>query len=227
MGLWSTIATLGKRKVNEIDENIQDANAIPLMTQQIADAKKALQKTRDDNVDLLASYKMAAKELKDVQEEIAKYTGHVKKVIETQGRESELVPQILDKIRGLKEQEASKESLANTYKTNAEKVQRSIDAGQAKIQQLESTLKTLKAQVQANEARKAMSTSSAFDDSAMSDAMASADRLKQRLAKDDARFEAEAEMEGTKKGSLDSQLADLGIGGTSKNDDDLLKELGI
>ena len=226
MGLFSTLSTIFKGKVNETAEAIADENSITILTQHIREAKEELAKADRSLVSIIADRKLVDKKVGEIQASIEKYESHARSAM--QKGEQALALECAQKVSQLRTDLAAAEKNQAFYANSENKMRQSVQSSKDRVAQLESQVDIVKANESVQRAQAATLNSVQGGNSKVTTAVDSLARIQARQEKRQAEFEAASELasSGT-EADLDAKLAESGItGGNSSAEDELARILG-
>ena len=211
-------------KVNEAGEAAADAVLIPELEQRIRDAKTKKDEVRDSAAKMQANLKLSQDKAAKLAEKIEEEKEKTRALIQAQGQDHKLVPEMLSRIRSLQTELETTEQLKATQEKAASDLKAAYNKVESDIKAHEQRIVMLKSQQQVIEARKSTSSASSAFGSSLGSASESMERLEKKQAEDLAILEARESMSDSSQ-DLDAELAAMGIGSDAKSNDDLLAEL--
>jgi phage shock protein A len=223
MGLFSTLGTIFKGKVNETADAIADENSITILTQHIREAKDELTTADRSLVSIIADRKLIDKKVAEIEASIAKYEGYARAALEK--GDQPLALECAQKVASLRNDlESSKKNQA-FYQGSENKMRQSVQTSKDRIAQLESQVDIIKANESVQRAQAATLSSVQGGNSKVTTAVDSLARIQAKQEKRQAEFEAAAELaSSTTESNLESKLAEAGIaGGNSSAEDELAR----
>lgn len=221
MSILRKLFSLGKGAVTEAGQAIVDSQALRILDQEIRDAETALDKARDELAKLMARRALGEKKVEDLAAKAADYES--KGVQALKKGDEALARDVAELIGKLEAEKAAEDKLIAEYRAAETRLRATVSQTETRIQTLKREVDNVRATEAVQTAQAAVAAKHAGVNTALGDAAASLERLKQKQAERDARFKAAEELDAATAGSdLDSRLSKLGIGENSASTEDIL-----
>lgn len=211
-------------KAHEQGEAFIDKNAIPIMEQELRDAQKHLDNANTELTGIMARESLAKKEVDQIQDKIQGYERSATAALD-KGNEP-LALECAEEIARLQDELAAAESNHAQYSQTASTLKASINKWQRSIKQIDQQKSQVKATAAAQKAQAAVAAKHSGQNSAMSSAMASLERIKERQALASEQMNAAESLEQERSGAgLEERLKAAGIGSEANSANDVLARL--
>ena len=216
MSIWAKVATAVRGGVSEAGEAIVDNQALRILDQEIRDADKELDKSKEALTGIIAKRKLADKKVNSLKSSLSEYEGYAMQALD-KGDEG-LATEIAEKIAGLETELLGESGSANAFSESEKQLRKIVSQTEANLKRLKQQVDTVKATEAVQRSQAAVAARHSGAGSSMGSALDSMERLKSRQAERAAKFEAASELaESTEEVSLDAKLKAAGItdGGAS------------
>lgn len=210
MGLFNTIATIFKAKVNNADEAIQDENAVDILTQHIREAKDEMRTADINLVKIIADRKLADEKVTEIQSAITKYEKNA--IAANDKGETALALDCATKVKQLRDDLVGAIERQSFYKNAETKMRHNVQESKDRLAHLESQVDIVKANESVQRAQTATLNSVQGGNSKVSTAMDSLARIQAKQKTRQAQMEAASEL-ASAPSSLDERLSEAGVTG--------------
>ena len=188
MSVWGKLFTAVKGHANQAAENIQDANLMAILDQEMREAKSAIATAKDEKARMSANRRLKERSISELMTEIERRTGAAR-AAKNAGDEA-LAVEIIESILKLRDKVEADQQLFDQYQETEQRMDASIRQSENKIETLQRKIESAKANEALIAAQKAASTNSVSSNSRLASAVDSLDRLEQRQAHQQALLEA-------------------------------------
>ncbi|KZN37948.1 hypothetical protein N480_14485 [Pseudoalteromonas luteoviolacea S2607] len=178
MSILKKLFTAVKGGVNEVGENIVDANAILIFEQEIRDAQEALSVAKRSLTEVMAKEMQTTRAIKTLDSEIEKHEGYAGQALE-KGEES-LALEIAGKIAEFEQQKSEQQAVLATFTSGVTKLKQQVKRAEKTIVENQRQLSMVKTTESVQKATMAVNDNMTSGDSAMASAKQSLERIKQR-----------------------------------------------
>ncbi len=216
MGLLKKLITAVRGGAREVGEAVVDMNAIRIYEQEIADAKKNLARAKQDLTGVMAKEIQAGREIERLDGELARYETLALDAL-GKGRE-DLAAEIAAKIAEIETEKAVQVEAREQFRAHIERLKGLMKQTEATIRQHERELAMVRTTESVQKATRSITDNYGAGTTRLLDAKASLERIKKRQQTFNDRLVAAERLEAeTGSASLESRLAEAGIG-DAKND---------
>lgn len=224
MGIFNKILTAFRGGVNEAGQAIVDANSTRIFEQEIRDAEAHIQKAKRELTDVMAKEMQGKREIQRLQTSISEHEGYATQAL-SQGKE-DLALEVAEKIAQLEQELAEVQASNATFTSNAERLKNLVKQSERQLADYRRQLSMVKTTESVQKATSAITDSFSNSNAKLSSAKESLERIKQRQQNFDDRLKAsEALAEESSDKSLQSKLAEAGIGSTNNSANSVLERL--
>lgn len=224
MNIWAKMMTALRGGVNEAGEAVIDGQALRILDQEVREASRALQDSKNSLAEIMARQKVAEEKCNELSKQIKEHEGYAIKALE-KGNES-LAQDVAQKIADLENQTTQEQEAAEGFRASAEKIRTAIKQTERNLKRLKQQVDTVKATENVQRAQAAVAERHSGSHSKMRTAMDSLDRIKEKQALKSAQMAAASELaEETSDVSLQEKLEKAGITANGNSADDILQRL--
>lgn len=188
MSVWGKLFTAVKGHANQAAENIQDANVMAILDQEMREAKSAISTAKDEKARMSANRRVKERSISELMSEIERRTNAARTA--KNGGDEALAVEIIESILKLRDKVEADQKLFDQYQETEQRMDASIRQSENKIETLQRKIESAKANEALIAAQKAASTNSVASNSRLASAVDSLDRLEQRQAHQQAMLEA-------------------------------------
>lgn len=216
MNILKKLMTAIRGGAREIGESVIDSNAMRIYEQEIEDARDHLNAARESLTEVMAREMQSKRSVSALQEKVAEHEGYAREALQ-QDNEA-LALQVAEKIASF-EEELKQQQLSQTkYQAQVDKIKGQIRVAEKTIADHERELLMVKTTDSVQKATVTVSENIAANNSQLNSARESLDRIrrKQELLDDKLAAGEQVQAESGDQ-SLQSQLAEAGIGGGSSS----------
>ncbi|MCF2858339.1 PspA/IM30 family protein [Pseudoalteromonas sp. SMS1] len=224
MSIFKKLFTAVKGGVNEVGENIVDANAIRIFEQEIRDAQTALSDAKRSLTEVMAKEMQATRAIKSLDSEIEKHEVYAGQALE-KGEET-LALEIAGKIAEFEQKKSEQQQVLSTFTTHVTKLKQQIKLAEKTIVENQRQLSMVKTTESVQKATMAVNDNMLAGDSAMASAKQSLERIKQRqMDKQDQLDAAQQLADENADKSLHDKMRAAGIGDDAAKSADILARI--
>ena len=225
MGILSKIFTAIRGGAREVGETIVDANALRIFEQEIADAKNALNKAKGSLTEVMAKEMQTKRKITAVENNIAEHEGFAGEAL-NKGDEA-LALEIAEKIGEFEVELAEQQAILSTFVGSVKALKQQVKQAEKSIKENQRQLVMVKTTDSVQKATMAVNDNLVNNNSTMSSAKESLDRIKKRQQDRQDQMAASQELYDQDTGAvLKAKMADAGIGGSPKaKSDDILARI--
>jgi phage shock protein A len=216
MSILKSIFTAIRGGASEVGESIVDSQAMRILEQEIRDSKDGIAKAKQSLAKLKAREVGCSRQLKDLQDEEAEYTGKLKQCMAAD--KAELATACAEKIGELRGDIAEKQSQVDQLSGETSKLYKIIEQRQKNIEKNEGEVEKLQTVMELSKTRSAMASAMPTNDSSAKRVRTAMERVQKKAGQQEDGMAADQWMADMESGAdLDKQLAEAGIGSKSKN----------
>ncbi len=224
MSIMKKIFTAIKGGAREVGESIVDANGIRIFEQEIADAQNALEKAKKSLTEVMAKEMQTKRKISAIEDNIAEYEEYATQALE-KGNE-ELALEIAEKIAEFETEKAEQEQVLSTFTDSIKTLKQQVKDAEKSIKENQRQLSMVKTTDSVQKATMAVNTTLNTNNSSMTSAKASLERIKKRQQDRQDQMSAAKTLENETSGAdLKAKMADAGIGETKSKGSDVLARL--
>ncbi|MFD0916430.1 PspA/IM30 family protein [Pseudahrensia aquimaris] len=220
--MFKTVLTLFRGRSADAAEAFTDANALPLLRQQIRDAGAAVKKSRQAVAIAMAGQEQEVARHAKIKKQIADLETRAMAAIEA--NKAELAQEAAEAIAGLEDEKASSEKAQARFNAEISRLKKEIRTAQLKMRDLE---RGQRLAVATQHTQKLADESPLDTNSTLREAEETLARLEQRQQATDLTRKAEAELEtSTAPADVAERMAEAGLGAPLRSSaDDVLARL--
>ena len=224
MSILSKIFTAIKGGAREVGESIVDANGIRIFEQEIADAQNALTSAKKNLTEVMAKEMQTKRKVAALNDSISEHETFAGQALE-KGDEA-LAMEIAEKIAEFENDKSEQEEVLATYTASVAQLKNQVKEAEKTIKENQRQLSMVKTTESVQKATMAVNTTLASNDSSMSSAKASLERIKQRQADRADQLAAAKTLDNEENGGdLKAKMAAAGIGETKSSGSDILDRI--
>ncbi len=218
--MLKTMMTLFKGRTADAVEEFTDANALPILRQQIREAGLGVKASRQSVAIAMAGQEQEVSRYKRIKAQIADLESRALAALEV--GKNELAAEAADAIAGLENEKASSEKAQERYANEIGRLKSDIRAAQLKMRDLERGQRLATA---TSHTQKLAVDSPRSTTNSLSDAEETLRRLEKRQQTVDLTRKAEAELEqSTAPADISKRMAEQGLGKPLKSSADQVLE---
>jgi len=224
MNIWSKMITAIKGSLNETGEAMIDMQALRILDQEIREAAEELKSSKDSLVAIMAHQKVAEKKCVEWQTEIKKHEDYAISALDK--KNDDLALEIAEKIATFEHQLKNETDGMSNYKNSADQLRSAIKQAEQNIKRIKQQADMVRATESVQRAQAAVAERHNGSNTKLRTAMDSLQRIKEKQALKNAKFEAAGEVaNNADSGSLDDKLEKAGIKTNNQDATDILTRL--
>lgn len=224
MSILKKLFTAIKGGAREVGESIVDANGIRIFEQEIADAQNALEKAKKNLTEVMAKEMQTKRAIADLESSISEHEDYAAQALD-KGDEA-LALEVATKIADFEAQKAEQDEVLATFTNSVAQLKQQIKEAEKTIKENQRQLSMVKTTESVQQATMAVNTTLASNDSSMTSAKASLERIKQRQQDRQDQLSAAKSLESETNGDdLKAKLEAAGIGKGSTSGSDVLARI--
>lgn len=222
--IFGKLLTALRGGAREAGEAIMDANSTRIYAQEIEDAKNNLSQAKRELTNVMASQTKGTRDVKQLQDDIAKYEKAALAAVEK--NEEELALSCAEKVGELQSELTTQQQVLAQTAAQVNKLKALIKQSETTIREHERELKMVKTTESVQKATQSITNTQHAGANKLLNAKSSLDRIKERQQHTFDQMDAAEALENEMgSGSLDDKLAQAGIGGSSNSASDILAKL--
>nr|WP_290702342.1 PspA/IM30 family protein [Halomonas sp. UBA3074] len=222
--MLSKIMTALRGKANETGQTVVDSQALRILDQEIRDSEKHLSQSKTELTRLMGQRQLNSNKADTLESKIAELEKSAEAALD-KGEEA-LAVEVAERMVALQDDLEAERAIVSEYDASIEKLRGAIRGTDNQLRQLKQQVSVVKATESAQKAQSAVASRHSGQNSAMSSAMESLERIKERQQLNSAQMSAADEMAAEESGSsLEARLKAAGIGGQERKADDMLARL--
>ncbi|VEF24787.1 Phage shock protein A homolog [Shewanella baltica] len=216
MGILNKILTAFRGGATEVGQGIVDANSTRIFEQEIRDAEKHLTNAKRELTDVMAKEMQASREIDRLKRSIAEHEGYATQALD-KGNEA-LAIEIAEKIAELDQELSEQQSANDSSSAHAARLKDLVKKTERQLSDYQRQLSMVKTTESVQKATATITDSFASSNSKLLNAKDSLERIKARQQQFDDRLKAaETLADENSDKSLQSKLAEAGIGEQKSN----------
>ncbi|WP_199609274.1 PspA/IM30 family protein [Flocculibacter collagenilyticus] len=224
MSILKKLFTAVRGGAREVGESIVDANGIRIFEQEIADAQNALHKAKKSLTEVMAKEMQTKRKISAIDESIAEHETYAEQALE-KGNEP-LALEIAEKIGDFETEKAEHEQVLSGFTNHIEVLKQQVKEAEKSIKENQRQLTMVKTTESVQKATMAVNSTLHTNDSSMTNARQSLERIKQRQQDRQDQLGAAKQLEAATNGDdLKAKLADAGIGAQNQKSSDILARI--
>lgn len=224
MGILNKILTAFRGGATEVGQGIVDANSTRIFEQEIRDAEKHLTKAKRELTDVMAKEMQASREIDRLKRSIVEHEGYATQALEKENET--LALEVAEKIAMLDQELAEQQTANDSFSAHATRLKELVRKTERQLADYQRQLSMVKTTESVQKATATITDSFASSNSKLLNAKDSLERIKARQQQFDDRLKAsETLAEENSDKSLQSKLAEAGIGEQKSNANAVLERL--
>tara|TARA_R110000824_G_scaffold400686_1_gene608938 strand:+ start:115798 stop:116493 length:696 start_codon:yes stop_codon:yes gene_type:complete len=222
--MLSKIMTALRGKATETGQTVVDSQALRILDQEIRDSENHLSQSKTELTRLMGQRQLNNNKADTLESKIAELEKSAEAALD-KGEEA-LAVEVAERMVALQDDLEAERAIVSEYDASIEKLRGAIRGTDNQLRQLKQQVSVVKATESAQKAQSAVASRHSGQNSAMSSAMESLDRIKERQQLNSAQMQAADDMAAEESGSsLEARLKAAGIGGQERKADDVLARL--
>ncbi|WP_447044506.1 PspA/IM30 family protein [Vreelandella sp. H-I2] len=222
--MLSKIMTALRGKANETGQSVVDSQALRILDQEIRDSENHLSRSKTELTRLMGQRQLNSNKADTLESKIAELEKSAEAALDK--GEEQLAVEVAERMVALQDDLEAERAIVSEYDASIEKLRGAIRGTDNQLRQLKQQVSVVKATESAQKAQSAVAARHSGQNSAMSSAMESLERIKERQQLNSAQMSAADEMAAEESGSsLEARLKAAGIGGQERKAEDVLARL--
>lgn len=222
--MLSKIMTALRGKANETGQSVVDSQALRILDQEIRDSENHLSRSKTELTRLMGQRQLNSNKADTLESKIAELEKSAEAALDK--GEEQLAVEVAERMVALQDDLEAERAIVSEYDASIEKLRGAIRGTDNQLRQLKQQVSVVKATESAQKAQSAVAARHSGQDSAMSSAMESLERIKERQQLNSAQMQAADDMAAEESGSsLEARLKAAGVGGQERKADDVLARL--
>ncbi|MEH6641160.1 PspA/IM30 family protein [Vreelandella glaciei] len=222
--MLSKIMTALRGKATETGQTVVDSQALRILDQEIRDSENSLSQSKTELTRLMGQRQLNSNKADTLESKIAELEKSAEAALDK--GEEQLAVEVAERMVALQDDLEAERAIVSEYDASIEKLRGAIRGTDNQLRQLKQQVSVVKATESAQKAQSAVASRHSGQNSAMSSAMESLERIKERQQLNSAQMQAADEMAAEESGSsLEARLKAAGIGGQERKADDVLARL--
>ena len=222
--MLSKIMTALRGKATETGQTVVDSQALRILDQEIRDSENHLSQSKTELTRLMGQRQLNSNKADTLESKIAELEKSAEAALDK--GEEQLAVEVAERMVALQDDLEAERAIVSEYDASIEKLRGAIRGTDNQLRQLKQQVSVVKATESAQKAQSAVASRHSGQNSAMSSAMESLDRIKERQQLNSAQMQAADDMAAEESGSsLEARLKAAGIGGQERKADDVLARL--
>ncbi|KZZ11464.1 phage shock protein A [Oleibacter sp. HI0075] len=213
MSILKKIFTAVRGGAREVGEAIVDANAIRILEQEITDARNSLGKARENLTEVMAKEMQTKREISTLSQKITEHEDYASQAME-KGDEA-LAIEIAQKIVELEGEKSSKEAILDSFTQHIATLKSQINQAEGTIAENDRQLLMVKTTESVQKATMSVTDSMSSNNSSMSNARESLERIKKRQQERSDKAAASAVLQAEAGNDLAAKIKAAGLSGSS------------
>ncbi|MED5442340.1 MAG: PspA/IM30 family protein [Pseudomonadota bacterium] len=213
MSILKKIFTAVRGGAREVGEAIVDANAIRILEQEITDARNSLGKARENLTEVMAKEMQTKREISTLSQKITEHEDYASQAME-KGDEA-LAIEIAQKIVELEGEKSSKEAILDSFTQHITTLKAQINQAEGTIAENDRQLLMVKTTESVQKATMSVTDSMSSNNSSMSNARESLERIKKRQQERSDKAAASAVLQAEAGNDLAAKIKAAGLSGSS------------
>jgi phage shock protein A len=212
MSILKKIFTAVRGGAREVGEAIVDANAIRILEQEITDARNSLGKARENLTEVMAKEMQTKREISTLSQKITEHEDYASQAME-KGDEA-LAIEIAQKIVELEGEKSSKEAILDSFTQHIATLKAQINQAEGTIAENDRQLLMVKTTESVQKATMSVTDSMSSNNSSMSNARESLERIKKRQQERSDKAAASAVLQAEAGNDLAAKIKAAGLSGS-------------
>ena len=215
MSILKKIFTAVRGGAREVGEAIVDANAIRILEQEITDARNSLGKARENLTEVMAKEMQTKREISTLSQKITEHEDYASQAME-KGDEA-LAIEIAQKIVELEGEKSSKEAILESFNQHITTLKAQINQAEGTIAENDRQLLMVKTTESVQKATMSVTDSMSSNNSSMSNARESLERIKKRQQERSDKAAASAVLQAEAGNDLAAKIKAAGLSDSSSS----------
>ncbi|MAF02771.1 MULTISPECIES: PspA/IM30 family protein [Pseudomonadota] len=215
MSILKKIFTAVRGGAREVGEAIVDANAIRILEQEITDARNSLGKARENLTEVMAKEMQTKREISTLSQKITEHEDYASQAME-KGDEA-LAIEIAQKIVELEGEKSSKEAILESFTQHITTLKAQINQAEGTIAENDRQLLMVKTTESVQKATMSVTDSMSSNNSSMSNARESLERIKKRQQERSDKAAASAVLQAEAGNDLAAKIKAAGLSDSSSS----------
>jgi len=215
MSILKKIFTAVRGGAREVGEAIVDANAIRILEQEITDARNSLGKARENLTEVMAKEMQTKREISTLSQKITEHEDYASQAME-KGDEA-LAIEIAQKIVELEGEKSSKEAILESFTQHITTLNAQINQAEGTIAENDRQLLMVKTTESVQKATMSVTDSMSSNNSSMSNARESLERIKKRQQERSDKAAASAVLQAETGNDLAAKIKAAGLSDSSSS----------
>ena len=215
MSILKKIFTAVRGGAREVGEAIVDANAIRILEQEITDARNSLGKARENLTEVMAKEMQTKREISTLSQKITEHEDYASQAME-KGDEA-LAIEIAQKIVELEGEKSSKEAILDSFTQHIATLKSQINQAEGTIAENDRQLLMVKTTESVQKATMSVTDSMSSNNSSMSNARESLERIKKRQQERSDKAAASAVLQAETGNDLAAKIKAAGLSDSSSS----------
>ncbi len=222
--MLSKIMTALRGKATETGQTVVDSQALRILDQEIRDSENHLNQSKTELTRLMGQRQLNSNKADTLESKIAELEKSAEAALDK--GEEQLAVEVAERMVALQDDLEAERAIVSEYDASIEKLRGAIRGTDNQLRQLKQQVSVVKATESAQKAQSAVASRHSGQNSAMSSAMESLERIKERQQLNSAQMQAADDMAAEESGSsLEARLKAAGVGGQNRKADDVLARL--
>lgn len=222
--MLSKIMTALRGKANETGQSVVDSQALRILDQEIRDSENHLSRSKTELTRLMGQRQLNSNKADTLESKIAELEKSAEAALDK--GEEQLAVEVAERMVALQDDLEAERAIVSEYDASIEKLRGAIRGTDNQLRQLKQQVSVVKATESAQKAQSAVAARHSGQNSAMSSAMESLERIKERQQLNSAQMQAADDMAAEESGSsLEARLKAAGVGGQERKAGDVLARL--
>jgi len=224
MSILKKLFTAVRGGAREVGESIVDANGIRIFEQEIADAQNALQKAKKSLTEVMAKEMQTKRKISALNDSIGEHENYAAQALE-KGNEA-LALEIAEKIGDFETEKAEHDQVLAGFSNHIIALKQQVKEAEKSIKENQRQLTMVKTTESVQQATMAVNSTLNTNESSMTNARQSLERIKQRQQDRQDQLGAAKQLEAATNGDdLKAKLAEAGIGEQKQKSNDILERI--
>ena len=215
MSILKKIFTAVRGGAREVGEAIVDANAIRILEQEITDARNSLGKARENLTEVMAKEMQTKREISTLSQKITEHEDYASQAME-KGDEA-LAIEIAQKIVELEGEKSSKEAILESFTQHITTLKAQINQAEGTIAENDRQLLMVKTTESVQKATMSVTDSMSSNNSSISNARESLERIKKRQQERSDKAAASAVLQAEAGNDLAAKIKAAGLSDSSSS----------
>jgi len=224
MSILKKLFTAVRGGAREVGESIVDANGILIFKKEIGDAQNALQKAKKSLTEVMAKEMQTKRKISALNDSIGEHENYAAQALE-KGNEA-LALEIAEKIGDFETEKAEHDQVLAGFSNHIVALKQQVKEAEKSIKENQRQLTMVKTTESVQQATMAVNSTLNTNESSMTNARQSLERIKQRQQDRQDQLGAAKQLEAATNGDdLKAKLAEAGIGEQKQKSNDILERI--